>query len=115
MKAPRSLQTLADRRSEMAYVTNQWLKGIAQRNRSYHPIRVEISARPSADKWSTAHKVVADLTMRRVDKDYQSLLLTLDDLDIALPIVSMLAEKNMRIRVAVEALNTLKDNELIAV
>ncbi len=41
----------------MGFVTNQWLRGIVERNKSYRPMEVSINPLNTSDSWSNNKKV----------------------------------------------------------
>lgn len=67
----------------MGYITNQWLKGDAERRKGWRPIQVDMhseSRRDEEDSWYNEHDVVVEIKATRSEADYQVVLFTEQDL-----------------------------------
>lgn len=69
----------------MSYITNQWLKGHALRNRGHFPIEISIAAKLASSKSDESHGVSAHLNLKRGSDDHQAIYLTNNDLGKLLP------------------------------
>ena len=66
----------------MGFVSNQWLgRGIGERNRSYHPVRVELKLSSSRSAWSSGNGAVIQVTATNSAGEYHVLHLTQGEVD----------------------------------
>jgi len=96
----------------MGFITNQWLKGHVERDRSHFPVRCEISGKASFGDW-TSDNVVFDIQAQRPDGDVQLMYLTQDEVDELLPAMMEVGNQSIRLKFAHEALAKLDDAELL--
>jgi hypothetical protein len=64
----------------MSFVSKQWLRGNAQRNRIYDPERVTVDLDHCDDDWCRKNGAVAGLRASRRDGDFVVLLLDREEL-----------------------------------
>ena len=98
----------------MAFVTNQWLKGLSIRDRTHNPVPAEICAAYLDDEWSKRHAVVAGLNLKRSDGDFQTVFFTQKDLATFLSSLVAASDSRTRSRMAVEALSKMNARSLVA-
>jgi len=60
----------------MAFITNQWLKGDAERNRGHSPVQVTMSPAWPSDSWSQNNAVHLQFQITKSDGDYQAIYFT---------------------------------------
>ncbi len=97
----------------MGFITNQWLKGYPERNRSFSPVDGAVTGSASDDSWSKARNVVLEIKVRRSGGNYQLVFLTQEEINKLLPIVMPAGDQSVRIQVALSVLSGLSDAELL--
>ena len=100
----------------MGFITNQWLnRGQGLRNRKYSPVSVTIKAEVPTDSWSRDHQVCAEFTARRANCEYQTLHLTLEDIEPVTKTLISVCPSQSRPRLALDLLQGLSDTDLLRV
>ena len=64
----------------MGFITNQWLKGSAERNRGHYPVKAGLKLHPTTSNWCKRNGVAAQIGATRTDGDYQTISLTTAEL-----------------------------------
>lgn len=97
----------------MAYITNQWLKGVVQRNRGHSPIKVAVEPRVSSDdEWDASHQIAAHIQATREDQTYQTIYFTQQDIAAILPYLVARASADAKAQAATIVLTGLSGGEL---
>lgn len=94
----------------MGFITNQWLKGEPERDRSYSPVEGKVSGHSLP--WKN-HDVVFDIRIERPDGARQIMHLTQGEIDKLLPSVMECGEQSIRLEAALDILADLTDTELL--
>ncbi len=98
----------------MGFITNQWLKGKAERNRKWGPVEVTVVPEAAEGDWDSEHGVVAGVKAARPNADYQITLFTQGDLEIFLPHLVANANVETQQFVVHDILSRLSDTQLVA-
>lgn len=100
----------------MAFVSNQWLnRGENLRRRSYHPVAVGLTVEESYDDWSRENDVIVEIHAKRSTGEYQTLLLSRDDVDMITDLVVGHASKTGKKRQVRNLVASLADADLIGI
>jgi hypothetical protein len=99
----------------MAFITNQWLKGAAERSRYHFPVTVSVEGYPTNDGWSKHNGVCAGITAKNADGNYQSIYLQEGDLDQLLPYLVERANAAIRQKLALDTLIGVDDACLLTI
>ena len=97
----------------MGYITNQWLKGVRQRRRGYGPVKVVVKGSLASDDWDKEHQMVAEISARRPSGNYQSMLVTQEELNQLVARVAGGCTMEIRLKLAASALDQLDDQSFI--
>jgi hypothetical protein len=98
----------------MGFVSNQWLnRGRGIRKRSYQPVPVSIACDWASDRWSRDHEVVIEFTARRSNLEFQTLHLSLAEVDRASLELAGCISSRGRARLLAKLLGGLSDSELL--
>jgi len=98
----------------MAYMSNQWLnRGYGLRNRSYSPVRVEISAKSPDDSWSIKKRIAVEVVARRDFGFYQTLHLSAREAAKLVKVLMRAGDEDLRSLLAVQLLRGLADKTFL--
>ncbi len=99
----------------MGFMTNQWLKGTAERYRGYYPVEISMQADEidPSDDWTKRNEVSAKIVVRQPDGDYQEIFFTKEDLNELLTDLARAAGLRARKGIAFDTLLGLDDADLL--
>lgn len=97
----------------MGFITNQWLKGSAARNRGHYPVGVSLKVQGTSDTWAESKMVICTLQAKKEDGNYQTLYFSAKDLQEILPALTQYADADGLKDTAYAAMRRLKDSALV--
>ncbi len=97
----------------MGFITNQWLKGDAWRNRKHVPVKVSFELESTSGAWTKRNEVKGAIHATREDGNYQSVYFTEPELNALVPTLAKGADLNARREAAFDVLLCFSDEDLV--
>jgi hypothetical protein len=98
----------------MAFITNQFLKGDPERNRTHDTKFVTVSATASSTPWEREQNVVASIEAQQTSKNYQYISITEEELHILVSQLFRMTSKAFQLDCAKYALKDVDDAGLVS-
>ncbi len=98
----------------MAWISNQTLRGDPKKKRGHHPVSARVRVYVPHTKWSKDNRVVVRVEVIRDGGDYQFIDLIQQEANVAAWILSLNADSETRLKIALDVLKQFDDSELLA-
>lgn len=97
----------------MGFITNQWLKGLVERDRYHYPVPVDVAMKRVTDEFSRRNRSAAALRFNRSDGNYMQVHFTAAEVNEVVRHLATATDVVVREDIAMNLLRSFDDEGLV--